>query len=290
MKVSAPQAETKLRELLEIIVRLRAPDGCPWDRSQKKGDIALYLIEEACEVLEALEGDSPEDLKEEIGDLLFQVLFLARIAEEAGEFDAASVLGAAAEKMIRRHPHVFGDARVGSIEEVRENWKRIKREVERRKPGSAGLLDGIPRSPSALAEAQRITARASEVGFDWKDASGVLQKVEEELGEFRAALAAGDRRQMAEEAGDLLFTLVNLCRFVRVDAEAALRISLEKFRRRFSRIESELTARGKTLAGASPVEMDRIWEESKGPARKAPPRKPRAAAPVPRAGKGRTTG
>jgi len=296
MKPYAPQAETKLRELLEIIARLRAPDGCLWDRSQKKEDIGRYLMEEAYEVLEALESSSPDNVREELGDLLFQILFLARIAEETGEFDIAAVLDGITQKMIRRHPHVFGDATVEGVEEIRINWERIKTEEEHKGDPGPPICDGIPRSLSTLASAQRITARASAAGFDWSGAEGVLEKVEEELTEFRAALASGDRRRMGEEAGDLLFTLVNLCRFAKVDAETALRSSLRKFTSRFSHIERELTARGKTPKDSSLAEMDRIWEESKAPARKAPakrkssPRKPGTAAPLPRPGKGRTTG
>lgn len=296
MKTSAPQAETKFRELLEIIARLRAPDGCPWDRSQKKEDIGAYLMEEAYEVVEALGSSSPDNVREELGDLLFQILFLARMAEEAGEFDIAAVVDGITQKMIRRHPHVFGGATVEGIEEVRENWQRIKREVEHKGDQGSPICDGIPDSLPTLARAQRITVRASAAGFDWSGVEGVLEKVEEELAEFRAALETKDRNRIRDEAGDLLFTLVNLCRFAKVDAETALRSSLRKFTGRFSRIERELAARGKTPADSSLAEMDRIWEESKAPARKAPEkrkpssRRPGAAAPVPRPGKGRTTG
>jgi tetrapyrrole methylase family protein/MazG family protein len=257
------EAEEKFRELLDLVEKLRSPDGCPWDRSQKKGDIGRYLMEEAYEVLEALEGSSLENLREELGDLLFQILFLARMAEEAGEFNIAGVLGEISAKMIRRHPHVFGDATVGGIEEVRSNWERIKTEVEHKGDKGSPICDGIPRSLSTLERAQRITARAAETGFDWPDTAGVLDKVEEELAEFRAALEMKDPERMQDEAGDLLFTLVNLCRFAQVDAETALRSSLRKFIDRFSHIERKLAACGKTPKDSSPAEMDRIWEEAK---------------------------
>ncbi|MHB9098875.1 MAG: nucleoside triphosphate pyrophosphohydrolase [Syntrophales bacterium] len=263
MKPSTLQAEEKFRELLDLVARLRSPEGCPWDRSQKKEDIAHYLIEEAYEVLEALVAGSPPALMEELGDLLFQILFLARMAEEAGEFDVAGVLGAITEKMIRRHPHVFGDASAESVDEVRDNWERIKKEVEHKGTDDARLFDDIPRSLPTLAKAQRITARASEVGFDWSDTGEVLKKVDEELGEFRSALKEGDRKAMGEEAGDLIFTLVNLCRFAGVDAESALRGSLGKFTRRFAHIERELAAKGETPADSSLAEMDRLWNEAK---------------------------
>jgi tetrapyrrole methylase family protein/MazG family protein len=277
MKPSPEQAEIKFRELLEIIARLRGPGGCPWDRSQKKEDIGGYLIEEAYEVLEALDGASPDELKEELGDLLFQILFLTQLAEEAEEFGMEDVLSAIGEKMIRRHPHVFGDAAVKNAAEVRVNWERIKRELENKDPKKTAVFAGIPRSLSTLAKAQRMTARASKVGFDWKDAAGVLKKMEEELAEFKAAMAAGDRKQMKEEAGDLLFTAVNLCRFATVDAEAALRGALRKFSRRFSHIERELTARGKTPAASSLGEMDGLWDQAKDRSRKKPPQGSRGA-------------
>jgi tetrapyrrole methylase family protein/MazG family protein len=263
LKEAAGRAEEKFRELLDLIVRLRSADGCPWDRSRTPADMAGYLIDEAYEVLEAIDGGMSPALKEELGDLLFQILFIARMSEEAGDFDIAAVLDAIGEKMIRRHPHVFGDVRADSVDAVRANWEQIKREQEHKGSDKPRLCDGIPRSLSALAKAQRITARASEVGFDWSDTVGVLKKVDEELSEFRDALAKGNRKAMGEEAGDLLFTLVNLCRFAGVDAESALRISLGKFTHRFAHIEQELARQGKTPADATFAEMDRLWNEAK---------------------------
>jgi tetrapyrrole methylase family protein/MazG family protein len=263
MERTAPHAEEKLRELLDLVARLRSPGGCPWDRAQKNGDLGRYLIEEAYEVLEALDGDSPDELQEELGDLLFQILFLARIAEEEGKFDMKTVIGGITEKMIRRHPHVFGDAQAANVETVRSNWERIKRDLEHKGKGKPRICDDIPRSLSTLARTQRITTRASAVGFDWKNTAGVLNKVEEELAEFRAALEMENQTKMKEEAGDLLFTLVNLCRFADVDAEAALRGSLGKFMKRFAFIERALAGRGKTPAESTFAEMDGLWNESK---------------------------
>lgn len=260
---SAPHAEENFRELLDLVARLRSPEGCPWDRSQKRGDLGRYLIEEAYEVLEALEGASAEELREELGDLLFQILFLARIAEEDGEFDMTAVLVGITEKMIRRHPHVFGNTKIANVEAVRSNWEQIKKELEHKGEGEPRLCDGIPRSLSTLARTQRITARASAVGFDWENTAAVLKKVEEELAEFRAALEAENQTAMKEEAGDLLFTLVNLCRFAGVDAEAALRASLGKFTRRFAYIEQVLAERGKTPAESTLAEMDGLWDVAK---------------------------
>ncbi len=227
------------------------------------GDIGRYLIEEAYEVLEALEGASPGNVQEELGDLLFQILFLARMAEDAGEFNMVDVLEGITAKMIRRHPHVFGDIKVDGVEEVRTHWERIKTEVEHKGQKESPICDGISRSLSKMAKAQRITARAAEAGFDWPDTAGVLEKVEEELAEFRAALEMKNPMRIQDEAGDLLLTLVNLCRFSRVDAETALRSSLRKFIDRFSHIERELAARGKTPKSSSPAEMNRIWDEAK---------------------------
>ena len=260
---SAPRAEDKLRGLLDLVARLRAPGGCPWDRSQKKGDLGRYLIEEAYEVLEALDGESPDELREELGDLLFQILFLARIAEEEGVFDMTAVIGGITEKMVRRHPHVFGDARAASVETVRTNWDQIKKELEHKGDGAPRIFDGIPRSLSTLARAQRITERASAVGFDLEDTAAVLKKVEEELAEFRAALESGNSGAMKQEAGDLLLTLVNLCRFAGADAESALRASLGKFTKRFAQIEATLAERGKTPSESTLAEMYGLWDAIK---------------------------
>ena len=257
-----PPTEEKFRELLSLVARLRGPDGCPWDRAQTRPDIGLYLLEEAYEVIEALEGP-PAHLREELGDLLFHILLLARMAEEAGEFTTMDVLAEITAKMVRRHPHVFGNTTAESIEDVRVQWERIKADVEHKGEDKSSLTAGISRSLPTLAKAQQITARASKAGFDWPDAEGVLKKVEEELAEFRAALETKEPDRMRDEAGDLLFTLVNLCRFAKVDAEAALRSSLGKFTRRFSHVERELAARGKSPKESSQAEMDRIWEEAK---------------------------
>lgn len=265
---SDPSAERKFRKLLDLVARLRSPDGCPWDRAQGKEDIGRYLIEEAYEVLEALEKTTPEELREELGDLLFHILFLSRIAEEQGEFDIAAVLDGITAKMIRRHPHVFGDAKAADAEAVRRNWEQIKKEVEHKGLTAPSLADGLSRSLSTLAKAQQLTARASAVGFDWGSVAEVLDKLEEELAEFRSAAAARNREAMREEVGDLLFTLVNLCRFADADAEAALRASLDKFTRRFAYIEQALSRRGKTPAESDLAEMDGLWNEAKTKERK----------------------
>jgi len=263
MKKISCQAAAGLRRLLEIIRTLRSENGCLWDRKQKKEDIAKYLLEEAYELVDAIDDDSPENLKEEMGDLLFQILFLARISEEAGDFSISDVMQCVAEKMIRRHPHVFGDTRVKDVTEIKANWEDIKKHLENRKDDYSGFFGKIPRSLPSLERAQKITEKASMVGFDWGSTEEVLDKIEEELTEFKASLKTGDANHIREEIGDLLFSLVNLCRFMDVNAEGALSASLMKFVDRFSYIEEKLTERGKDLTKASLEEMDDLWNESK---------------------------
>ncbi len=251
-----------LWDLLEIIRKLRSPEGCLWDRQQKREDVGRYLIDEAYEVIDAIAGGSSSDLQEELGDLLFQICFLAVMAEEREEFALPDVLRAVGEKMIRRHPHVFGGRKVRDVDEIKANWREIKENLEN-KPRGAGILDGIPRSLPALLRAQKMTERASRVGFDWAATEEVLVKVEEELGELKAALQGGEPAKVREELGDLIFALVNLGRFARVDAEDALRRANDKFARRFAGVERGLAAQGKTPGQASLAEMDRLWEQGK---------------------------
>ena len=202
-------------------------------------------------------------IKEEMGDLLFQVFFLAHISEEAGDFKLSDIMKDVTEKMIRRHPHVFGNTRVKNIEEIKNNWEDIKRNMEKRNENGRGLFDNIPRSMPALARAQKVTEAASKVGFDWARTEEVLAKIEEELNEFKSSLAANDRKCIREEIGDLLFSLVNISRFVNVNAEESLTASLAKFIDRFSYIQEKLAEQGKDPAGASLKEMDDLWNESK---------------------------
>lgn len=257
------EAAADFVDLLEILARLRSPrGGCPWDIRQTKEDIGRYLIEEAYELIDAVAEGDPRHQSEELGDLLFQILFISRISEERGEFDISAVLKGIAGKMIRRHPHVFGEKKVNTVGEVKANWEKIKRDLEgREKP--AGLLSGISRSLPALARAQKITEKAAAVGFDWPDRDGVFGKIEEELGELREALKAADAEGVQEEIGDLLFSMVNLSRFTGVYAEVALAGSIRKFMARFAYIEKRLKEEGKTPEGATLEEMDRLWDESK---------------------------
>jgi tetrapyrrole methylase family protein / MazG family protein len=252
-----------MKKLLQTIQELRSPSGCLWDRKQRKEDMAKYILEETYELVDAIEEGSPAAIKEEMGDLLFQIFFLARIAEEAGDFKLPDIMDDVNEKMIRRHPHVFADTGVKNIEEIKSNWEHIKRNMEKRNVKSRGFFDGVPRSMPALMRAQKVTEAASKVGFDWAKKEEVLAKIEEELDELKSSLTADDSRCIREEIGDLLFSLVNMSRFVNVDAEESLTASIAKFIDRFSYIQEKLAERGKDPAGASLREMDDLWNESK---------------------------
>jgi tetrapyrrole methylase family protein/MazG family protein len=256
------QALKNLHALLEIIRTLRSPAGCLWDRQQNRADLAKYLMDETCELIDAIDSGSVSALKEELGDLLFQILFLTVMAEEQGEFTLSDVMAAISEKMIRRHPHVFGDLTVRDVVEVKANWQAIKRDIEM-KHASGGILDSIPRSLPALIRAQKMTEAAATVGFDWDRTDAVMLKVEEELRELRAALQEEQPQKIREEIGDLLFTLVNLCRFVKINADEALRQANRKFEGRFACMEQKLAAAGKTPEQASLAEMDELWDECK---------------------------
>lgn len=242
--------------LVEVVARLRRE--CPWDRKQTHESIRPYLIEEAYEVAEAIGSGDDGELKEELGDLLLQVVFHARMAEERGAFSVGDVVKDLVEKLVRRHPHVFGEVEVKDAEEVLERWEEIKK-----KEGRESLLDGVPRSLPALLRARRVQEKASKVGFDWERAEGALGKLGEELGELEDAMRSGDRVRAEEELGDLLFSVVNLSRFLGLDPEWALHKAIDKFVARFKKVEEELAERGKDPREATLEEMDRIWDETK---------------------------
>jgi tetrapyrrole methylase family protein/MazG family protein len=253
---------TLFDSLLDVMARLRGEHGCPWDKEQTRDSLKPYLIEEAYEVLEALDGGRRDALLEELGDLLFQVVFHAQMARESGEFTMADVLERLVAKMVRRHPHVFGDRTVTTAQEALSQWERIKHAEGG--GGARSVLDGLPRSLPALLRARRIQEKAARVGFDWKTPEAAWAKVNEELAESEAALASGDAGKLQEEFGDLLFALVNVARLLGLDAEGCLQQAVEKFRRRFVRMEAEIAAEGKRLTQASLEEMDRSWELVKG--------------------------
>jgi tetrapyrrole methylase family protein/MazG family protein len=263
MNKKIPQQRGEITDLLSIIRTLRGPEGCLWDRKQTKGDIGRYLIEEAYEVIDAIADGDAEHLKEELGDLLFQILFLAVLSEEKDEFSLTDIISAVSEKMIRRHPHVFDDTAVKDIEEIRNNWAYIKEHVEKKPVRKEGHLGQYPLSMPALARAQKMSERASQVGFDWEKTDDVLDKIREEITELQDAVAQGRQAQIEEEIGDTLFSVVNLCRFVEVDAEQSLKNTIAKFEKRFSYIENTLANQRKTLLETSPEEMNLLWDEAK---------------------------
>jgi MazG family protein len=254
-----------VEKLLAIMARLRDPQGgCPWDREQTFSTIAPYTIEEAYEVADAIERGDMAELREELGDLLFQVVFYCQMGQEAGHFDFTQVVEGISTKMIRRHPHVFGGERVGSAEEQRAAWEHHKAR-ERRAKDAPGVLDGVARALPALMRAEKLQRRAAEVGFDWSDAGGALAKVDEEAREIEQELEAErpDRHRLTEEVGDLLFACVNLARRLGVDAETGLSVANHKFERRFRAVERALAARGRTPGDADLEEMDALWEQIK---------------------------
>jgi MazG family protein len=275
------RASDALERLLGIMQRLRAPDGCPWDREQTLASLRPYVLEETYEVLEAIDADDVAGHREELGDLLLQIVFQAELRREAGAFEFADVADAISDKLVSRHPHVFGDATVRDAEAVLKQWAALKREEKARKGGGQSALEGVPREMPALARADRLTEKASRVGFDWPDAAGARAKVAEELGELDAAIAAGDRSAMEHELGDALFALANLARKLGVAPEEALRGTIGRFIGRFTHIEETLAARGVPPGEASLVEMELIWEEAKRLERQAKSALPARAAQGP---------
>ena len=248
-----------IEKLVWIMGRLRGEGGCPWDRRQTFESLKPFLIEEAHEAVDAIERGDFAGLEEELGDLLFHIVFLCRLAEEKGLFDIWKVIDRVAEKMISRHPHVFGSLEVSSPQEVEINWSKLKQ----REKGRSSVLEGLPKSLPALMLAFRMGKRASKVGFDWEDPSGVWEKLREEMEELREAAEEGEKGRVEEELGDFLFTVVNLSRFLEVEPEGALRGACRRFAERFRFIEEELRKKGKTPEEASLEEMDELWERSK---------------------------
>jgi MazG family protein len=249
--------------LLRVVDRLRGPDGCPWDRAQTPGSLKSCVIEEAYEVVDAIESQTAPAIREELGDLLFQVVFQARLGAESGQFTIRDVLEHLIAKMIRRHPHVFGDGSVRDTREAVVQWERLKR-AEAGAPGPArSVLAGVPRSLPALLQAHRLQEKASRVGFDWPTASSAWAKVLEEMAETEAAVATGDQTGLTEELGDLLFSLVNVARLSNIDAEDALRAATRKFGRRFTRMEADLNARNQDPTSVTIDELNRLWQATK---------------------------
>jgi len=259
---------TELERLAGVMRRLRAPDGCPWDREQDLRSLRPYLVEEAFEVLDEMDrvgaGGPWAPLCEELGDLLFQIVFHAQLAQEQGQFDLADVSRAVADKLERRHPHVFGDAKADTAGEVLADWAKLKAEERRQKHGSEGsVLDGVPLGAPSLLRAERITEKASRIGFDWPDLAGVRAKLDEELAELDEAIASGDRDAKEHELGDVLFSLANLARFIQTPAEDALRQGILRFTSRFQQIEEDLRREGIPFGGATLERMEASWQAAK---------------------------
>jgi len=259
-------------KLVALQRRLRAPDGCPWDREQTHATLRTYLIEEAYEVLDALESGEDTKFAEEMGDLLLQVVFHSQIATEEGRFTVADVIREIHEKMVRRHPHVFGEKRAKDAAEVLKTWEKIKAQERLEKDGQEGakteskpvsLLDGVSRGLPATLEGYQLTRRASRIGFDWTDADGILEKMREETAEVRHALQTKERRKIEEEVGDLLFAAVNLARFLHVDPEIALKRANAKFSRRFREMERMAASGGQKFAEVPRETMEELWEAAK---------------------------
>ncbi|MBS2025255.1 MAG: nucleoside triphosphate pyrophosphohydrolase [Deltaproteobacteria bacterium] len=269
------RAQTAIARLLEVMDKLRDPGGCPWDREQTLRTLTPYLLEEAHEVIEAIESGDSNNHRDELGDLLFQVVFQSRITREEGRFDFADVCDAISSKLTRRHPHVFGDVSVSGSKEVVKNWERIKAEERKEKGEKArSAIGGVPAALPALVRAERVTEKAAAVGFDWPDLQGVLAKVREELDELTHELqakataadqAAKDAAQarIEDELGDLLFAVANLGRHAKAHPEEALRGTMRKFERRFHYIEARLAEQGKGPRDVGLKEMDALWDEAK---------------------------
>jgi MazG family protein len=257
--MSSPDAGPRFVELLTMMARLRGEGGCPWDREQTRETLRPFLVEETYEVLDALDARDPAHIREELGDLLFQVVFHAEIARERGEFSMADLLEALITKMTRRHPHVFGDRPVSSAAEALAQWEAIKGAEKH----GASALAGVPRALPALHRAQRVQHKAARVGFDWSDAAGALEKVREELGEVAEALRQRDGTALRDELGDLLFSVVNVARLSSVDPEGALQAAVDRFSRRFASMEEAARDEGRDLTGLSLAELEELWTRAK---------------------------
>lgn len=249
--------------LIDIMEKLRAPGGCPWDAQQDHKTLSRYIVEEAYELVEAIQNEDISHLKEELGDVLLQVVFHATIARQNQEFTIQDVIDAICEKLVYRHPHVFGDVSAETPIEVIRNWEQLKKK-ERNKENRQSILDGIPKDFPSLLYARKIQSLASRAGFDWQDTDGVMEKIREEIDELSQAIQFDGNEEIEEELGDLLFSIVNLSRFQDVDPEIALRKTNRKFIKRFHEIEKKAKSQGVSLEDMTLDEMDDIWEQSKG--------------------------
>jgi tetrapyrrole methylase family protein / MazG family protein len=248
-------------DLVQLMARLRGPNGCPWDRKQTLPDLKPYVIEESYEVVDAIDQDDRTALNEELGDLMLQAVFIAEITREEGSFDIYDAITAIHDKLVRRHPHVFGDVEAGDAEQVLVNWEKLKQ--DERKAENKSVLSGVPKAMPALLKASRLTEKAARVGFDWRRTEDVFDKLDEEIAELREAVAEGDAEHVHEEIGDLLFTIANIARKVNVNPEEALQSTNRKFMRRFESMEARVRERDQNLDQLELEEMDRLWDDAK---------------------------
>lgn len=251
-----------VQDLVEIMKLLRAPGGCPWDAEQTHESIKKNLIEETYEVIEAINKDDKDLLCEELGDLLMQVVFHAQMESEAGVFDFDAVADGVCKKLVERHPHVFGDVSISGVDDVLTNWDAIKRKTKKQKTTTESMLS-VPRELPALMRATKLQKKAADVGFDWPDVSGALDKLEEEIAELRQAISNNDRENIAEELGDVLFSAVNVSRFIKTDAEEALTMASDKFLSRFTKVENLANEREIDMKSVGIDELDKLWDEAK---------------------------
>jgi len=249
-------------QLVNLMAKLRGPDGCPWDREQTPESLKPFLIEECYEVLDALDEGAPDKVRDELGDLLFQIIFHARLAEEKGAFTITDVISAIMEKMTRRHPHVFGEEKVSTSGEVLANWEEIKKK-EKAHQERTSILDGVPQGLPALLRAHGIQKRAARVGFDWNELDEALPKLDEEIAEFKESLKTKDATAIEDELGDIFFMLVNISRFLEINPEDALRKTISKFIHRFRYIEEHAAIAGRSLKEMTLDEMEKLWQEAK---------------------------
>lgn len=257
-------AATKFIELVEIMETLRGENGCPWDREQDRNSLKPYLLEEAHEVLEALDQNDTNMIKEELGDLMLQIIFHAQVSSETGEFTVTEILDGINKKLKHRHPHIYQDTKVNNSTEVLANWNKIKLDEKKAKGKKIKTILGeYPKTLPILHKAVRMTDKASKVGFDWPDAQSVVEKIEEELSELKVEVAAGDKQKCEEEVGDLLFSIVNLARFIEVNPEIALRKTLTKFKKRFQYIEKSLKKKKVAFEDCDINQLEEIWNEAK---------------------------
>ena len=253
----------EFKKLTEIVDILMGENGCPWDKVQTRESLKPYLVEETYETLEALDGNNPEEIKEELGDLLYQILFPAKISENKNEFDITDVIESISNKMVHRHPHVFKEKNLETPDQVVNQWEEIKTK-EKSKIGRKSVLDGIPSHLPSLQRSQKLQKKAAKQGFDWDEINSVLDKLDEEVAEFKKAVLSGKKKDMKEELGDILFVLVNIAKFNKIDAEEALRSTNNKFIKRFQHIEAEVAKRGKTLKETPLEELEQYWQDAKG--------------------------